>query len=457
MSETSSFRRLSDWSRPILGDGAGFLIGSHGLQLVLRMGSSLIITRLLSPEAYGVVGIISTVFYILQMMSDMGLRTYIVRHENPTDDLLRTVWTIKLIRNSVLFALMFLCAGPIALAFSAPEVETALRVCSFMFLIGGFSTLSMHLAARRRRINLLTSLEIASFFISIVVTIIAAYVLRTYWAIVIAMFVQAFFGLYVSFFIVKGPAVGFRWNREEFRDLWRFWRVIIPSSMISIIITRTDIIFMANYFPIAELGKFTIAATITAALGGLASAYTLRIFFPNFAEANRQAPEKALQAFYGPRRAITALFAFGIGGIIGGAELMVRILYNDLYLGAGLYVAILAVRPLIRLSTFPAEQAIIAKGFVRCTLTANIIRLAWLAVAGPAAFFLFSPIAVIIVISLAEAALIPFYFYMQKKRCIFKLSEEILPLAAALIGAAIGYGCYRFAEALIASGYLPTF
>jgi O-antigen/teichoic acid export membrane protein len=457
LSVVPELRRWRARIRPALGDGSSFLIGAHGAQTFLRLGSNLILTRLLAPEAYGVVGIIMSVTYILQMASDMGLRSYIVRHQDAGPELLQTVWTIRLMRNILLALIMFLGAGLFAQAYNAPDVATALRVASAVFILDALASFGFTLTERNRRVIRLTTVEFIRFLITTATAITAAFFLRNYWAIVISMFAASAFTVFASYFILPGPKVGLRLEKGHFKDLWSYWRYIIPASIITIILTQSDVFLVANFFPIAELGKFTIAATLATTVFGLTQAYTMRVFFPRFAHAHRTAPDTELEVYYGVRRQVTLLFAFGLGGLIGGSELIVKILYNDLYLGAGIYLSILCLRPLARLSTYPAEQAIISKGFIRISLTANVLRLIWVAIAAPTAYFLYGPIAVIIAMSLADVALAPFFLFQQKKFNLLRVGEELLIPLAAGVGAAIGYAAYRGAIAAISAGLIPDF
>ncbi len=443
--------------RPYLGDGSSLLIGLHAATSVLRLGSNLILTRLLAPEAYGVVAIVTSISYVLTMVSDMGLRAYITRHPTADDGLIQTVWTVRLIRNVVLAVIMFAGADFFASLYSAPQVSAAIKVASALFLIDGLASMAFLTSERERRVVRLTLIDFSRFLFVTSVTIVAAYFLRNYWAIVISMFVSSVFSVVVSYTLVKGAPVRFRLNRKHALDLWRFSRYVIPASMISIVLTQTDKFFLAKFFPLAELGKYMLASALAMTVLSIINQYVMRVFYPKFAQTYREEPEKAADVFYSARRQITLLLAFGVGGVIGGAELIVRVLFNDLYLGAGFYLAILCLRPLAKLSSFPAEQAIIAKGYIRIPLLANILRLAWVLVAGPIAYFYMGPLAVVVVMSLTEIVLLPFFWWYQRRRNIMNVSEELFIFGIAAVGFIIGFALDATVHGLIASGRLPSF
>lgn len=443
--------------RPAFGDGTSSLIGLSGLRTILRLGSSLILTRLLVPEAYGVVAILAAIIYILNMLSDLGLAAFITRHKTADDKLLETVWTVRFLRNIVLGAVMFFGADIFAQLYANPDIALAIRVMASIFLIGAFSSLAFETGQRERRVLRISFIEFGQFLIITSVTLVAAYYLRTYWASVIGIIAGAFYLALASYFLIPARPVRFRLDRDHLIDLWRFSRYIIPSSMISIVLMQADKFLVANFFPLAELGKYMLAATITQAVTTLIVDYNMRVFFPLMSQLERDDPSGVLQAFYDSRMRLTLLLAFGIGGLIGGGTLVVQILFNDLYLTAGLYLSIVSLACLGRLITQPAIQALVAKGYVRIVLIANLWRLVWLAVSTPVAYHFSGPLGIVVAIALTEASIIPYLWWRQQGQGIFNLAKEVMILGAAGVGVLIGYAAYRASDALIALGYLPKF
>lgn len=443
--------------RPALGDGTSTLIGLYVLTAFIRFGSNLIVSRLFAPEAYGAIGIIMSISYVLTMVSDLGLRAYVTRHPTAEAKLLQTVWTLRLIRNLVLAGVMFFGASGLAGLYSAPEIATGIRVAAALFLLDGLASLSLFTCERERRIIRLSVVEFVRTLFMTVVTIIAAYFLRTYWAVIISMFAASVYSIVASYRFLPGPPMRLRLNINEAADLWRFSRIIIPASIISIILTQTDKFFLANFFPLSELGKFMLASTIAVTMQGLIAQYVMRVSFPRIAQVMRENPDDAPKMFYSSRRRFMLVMAFCIGGVIGGGELVTQILFNDQYRGAGFYLSIVCLQPLFRLMTAPAQQALIAKGFIRAALTANLVRLAWVFAAGSIAFFQFGPLGVVVVMSLAEAATVPFFWWRQRRFDLFNIKDELMAYGAAGVGAALGLAAQTAAAALVAAGYLPAF
>ena len=449
----AAFARL----RPAFGDGTSSLIGLNGMRTVLSLFSNLILTRLLVPEAFGVVAILISIFYVLNMLTDLGFKAYVTRHETADDDLLKTVWTVRFLRNVLLGMVMMGGANLFAALYNNPQVAPAIRIMASVFFIEAFATLAFETGQRERRVLRISFVDFGRFLTVSITTLVAAYFLRSYWASVIGIFAGSFYLLFASHVLIPSRPIGFRLDREHLIDLWRFSRYVVPSSMIMILLMQADKILVANFATLEELGKYMLAVTITQAVKRLVMEYHGRVFFPLMAQTEREDPASARRVFYRSRLRFAALMAFGIGGLIGGGPLVTQILFNENYVGAGLYLSILSLGLLGGLFASPAMQALVAKGHVRVNLIANILKLVWLAVAIPVAYQGWGVIGVITAFALSEVAVVPYLWGRQIRLGIFDPRYEALLLGAAGLGAVVGYAAWRIATALIELGVLPQF
>src|SRR5947209_19821546 len=108
----SSMLMASGKVGPMLATGAARyvrrlrLTGSSALALntvainALRVVSTVCLTRLLSPNVYGITGVIMSVFYMITMITELGFQPYVVRHERSDEpDFISAVYTIHAIRG----------------------------------------------------------------------------------------------------------------------------------------------------------------------------------------------------------------------------------------------------------------------------------------------------------------------------------------------------------------------
>ena len=93
---------------------------------VIKLGSSLILTRLLNPEAYGIFAILFSFLFMIELMSDVGTIGLLIRHPRGSEvRFVHTVWTVRLIRCAFNFCLIFFGAPVIAAVYQTPVLTSA--------------------------------------------------------------------------------------------------------------------------------------------------------------------------------------------------------------------------------------------------------------------------------------------------------------------------------------------
>ena len=99
-------QRLSERLQSAVTRGVLWTTGGYGVSQVLRLATNLIVTRLLTPEAFGLMAIVDTLLIGAQMVSDTGIvQALVQRKDAPDRNLLNTAWTIHALRGLVLFVL----------------------------------------------------------------------------------------------------------------------------------------------------------------------------------------------------------------------------------------------------------------------------------------------------------------------------------------------------------------
>lgn len=434
------------------------MIGALAVTNVLRIVNNLILTRLLAPEAFGVIGVVTAITVILAMLTDMGFGAFVVRAERGDDShFLSAIWTMRLIRSIILTVLMLTFAGVLAAAFDKPELTAPIRACSFLFLLEGLRSLAPISAVRHRRVSFISVLEFGISLIQMATALAAAAFIRSYWAIVIGMYAGAVANFALSYVLFRGYRHRLLFDREIGRELWAFSRFIIVSSVITVILGQADKAFIGRTLSLDALGLYMLAVSLTAAGQQLVLTYVSRVLFPIYAEAARISRAALADLYYNVRRRMTLTLSFLLGGGIGGGHLIARILFDERYLGAGIFISLLCFGPLFHFTTRPAEQALISLGKTRATVEANVARLAWIVIAAPAGLHFFGIIGLVAAFALIEAAAAPYWWARLAHEGIFKWRDEAAPLAVAALGAVLGFAANELVEYLIASGAVPYF
>ena len=90
--------------------GVGWVIGGQFAMQAWRLASNLVLTRLVAPEAFGLMGLVQVFLFSAQLLSDVGLRGSVIYHaRGDRREFLDTVWTVAVLRGVVLWGVV--CAG----------------------------------------------------------------------------------------------------------------------------------------------------------------------------------------------------------------------------------------------------------------------------------------------------------------------------------------------------------
>lgn len=415
------------------------LVGATAIQNLLRLVSAVILTRILSPEAYGTIAIIMSFFFVITMLTDTGCQAFIIRHTRGLESVfLDAVWTIHVFRGLGSALIAVALAFPVAYFLARPELAILIGIASISLLIDGFVSLSLMTALRTNMVQRLSLLDVFVAAIQFVVAIAAALMLESVWALIIAIITASLVRTLGSYILFPKAVRRFRVDLGITKELWSFSRVIVASSALTLVISQLDRVILAKVMPISDFGVYAVAGTLATAPIVLVHVYTSRILYPMLANVWRTAPTALLECFYASRGIVTYTYLAATGVLIGSAPLVVQILYDPRYEQAGVYVRLLTISTALLMLTKPMNELMVASGRARMTLEMNIVRIAWLVTVMPIGFLNLQAGGVVAALGLVEVPAYLYGSYRLAQSGLYDPSWEII--AFGTIGAGVVAG-----------------
>ena len=430
------------------GSRTGILALTTVGNLVVRTASSMLLPRLLTPSDFGIVGIITAVFFAVEMVTDLGFEAFVIRDSRTGDRHFRDViWTIHAKRGLGLFAAVAIASPAIAWAFGKPVIALPLAVASLILFINGLASLSLMTALRHDKSRELSLLEFGLQILQTTACLLLALWWRNAWSIIAAMLLQSVLRTLCSYAFFHGSAQRIDRDRAISREFLAFSRVILLSSALTLVIGQTDKFILGRLFTLEEFGLYAIALTIASAPLAFGGSYVRRIAFPVYAQTYRQAPGELHKVYYRVRRAVSALYAFGCGGLIGGAPLLVALLYDPRYASSAAFISLLMISTALRLPNTAASELLTAAGNMKRMLGITVVRVVWLAIAIPIGFIMFGTMGIVGAVGLIEVPAMLFCWILLRRLHVLDLRQELLFIALIAAGAAIGF--FGGSEALL--------
>ena len=362
--------------------GSALTAGSFVIAQGLRLASYLVLTRLLFPEAFGLMALVSVVLVGLQMFSDTGIGPAISRSPRGDDPVfLDTAWTINVLRGGLLWLLAAVLAVPLAALWQAPELRQLLPVAGLTLLIAGFNPTRIDTANRHLLLGRLTALDLAAQVIGIAAMVALAAVWPSVWALVVGALIGSAAKLALTWAGLPGPVNRFRWETLAAGELIHFGKWIFLSTVCGFLLAQGDKAILGGYLSLQELGLYNIGYFLASFPALMAGAVVARVMIPLYrARAEGQGTRRLERARWG----LTAGVLLALAAVALAGEPLVQFLYDDRYLAAGAIVTAVALVQMPGIPGMTYDQSALAAGDGRGYFTLIALR----ALAQTAAFLL---------------------------------------------------------------------
>ena len=343
--------------------GGALTAGSYAFTQALRLASNLILTRLLFPEAFGLMALVSVVLVGLAMFSDVGIGPAISQHPRGDDpDFLNTAFTINVLRGAVLWLATCALALPAAWLYGAPELAMLLPVAGLTLLIAGFNPTRIDTANRHLLLGRVTVLDLIAQTIGIVAMILLAVAMKSVWALVLGAILGSCAKLVLTHVGLPGAANRFRWDAEAGRDLIRFGKWIFLSTACGFLLAQGDKAILGAYLPLEQLGIYNIGfflASFPMLLGG---AVTGRILIPLYRDHPPTASAENRARLARLRRGVTLAILSLLAVMAFAGVPLVGLLYDARYAAAVAVVVAVACVQMPAVIGMTYDQAALAAG-----------------------------------------------------------------------------------------------
>ncbi|WP_428937824.1 oligosaccharide flippase family protein [Fontivita pretiosa] len=356
--------------------GAVWTVAGYGASQLLRLGGNLVLTRLLFPEAFGLMALVGVFMQGLAMFSDVGIGPAIIQSRRGEDpDFLNTAWTIQIIRGFVLWLISCLIAWPVAVLYGEPMLVQLLPVAGMTAAIRGFQTTAVSTASRRLCLGNLTLVQLLEQSIGITAMLIWSVVHPSVWALAGSGVISSFVSVLLQFRFLPGHGHRISLEADALRHLLRFGKWIFVSTVMSFLIAQADRLVVAHLSNTRTLGLFAIAATLCSVPLTLALQLSANVVFAGLSRSRidagrgvvRERSRKfCLAAFSALLPIILLLFA--------ASDRIVSILYDQRYAEAAPLLRLLCIGAVGTIVTNLSGAPLLALGDSRSQAILQIVR-----------------------------------------------------------------------------------
>lgn len=426
-----------------------WIVLSHLVSQFIRLGSNMVMTRMLVPEYFGIMVIANTLLVGLAMFSDLGLRQNIIQSSKGEDRVfLNTAWSVQIIRGFVLGLICCVIASGILFinkigfvsvnnVYSTPVLPWVILVLSLNPIISGFESTKLATENRALSLGRITFIELFTQVLGISVMFAWAFFDRSVWALVVGGVCSSFTKTCLSHLVLHGEHNNFHWDKDAIHEIVNFGKWIFLTSILGFFVNNGDRLLLGGLISSGMLGVYSVAIFMVGAIQGIIFKLIGNVTFPALGEIKRLQPERVRELYYKIRRPIDIFCLFSCGFLFLAGQNIIKLLYDDRYIEAGVMLEILALSlAVVRFGV--AGQFFLVLGKPKLLTVVISIRLASIiifVVLGYQYNYVIGAVWGLVVANIPELF---FLMYVKKIINILNVKKELIVLPFFILGLIVG-------------------
>ena len=284
----------------------------YGMQFMV----GIVLARLLSPDDYGLLGLVGIVTVLCTALVNGGFTTALIRKKDATDDDYNTVFICNLGMSLLLYVVVFLCAPLIADFFSREELTPLVRVSSLGLIIGALGMVQQTRLTKRIDFKTQTKITIAATAVSGILGIGMALTGFGVWALVAQQLISQIIST-ILLYIYNRWLPCLRFSIESFHELFGFgWKMMV-SILLDAVWKELYQVVVGKFYNPATLGQYTRAKHYAQLFSQNLTAVMERVTYPVLSSIQDE-KERMVSAYRRMIRTsmfITTVALFSLGAV----------------------------------------------------------------------------------------------------------------------------------------------
>lgn len=419
--------------------------------------SSMVLARLLTPEAFGVVATLNMVITFAEIFTDAGFQRYLIQHEfkdeDDKDKSTNVAFWSNLVMSFVLWGVIAIFNAPLAELVGSPGLGHVLVVACVSIPIAAFSSIQMALFKRSLDFKTLFWRRLATILVPLCVTIPLAFWLRSYWALVIGTIVT---NLVNAILLTVKSIWRPRWyySFSRLKEMFSFCAWSVLDHVLIWCTSYADIFFIGKALNQYYLGIYKTSIVTVGQFTALITASVLPVVLPAISRLQDNLPEmrKTLLKF----QKYTAVLLMPMGmGIFLFRDLVTEVMLGSQWTEAAPFIGIWSLME-VTMIVFARFCSNVYPAVGKPNISV-VSQLLYLVVLVPAVIisgqYGFRPLYITRSLIRLESVLVNFILvYITIKQSPWKMIVNVLPeMLSCLVMAGVAWLLLRFNNSVVLS------
>lgn len=342
-------------------------LGTQGAQLLV----SIILARILMPEAYGVLSLVTVFVSLATVVVETGFGASIIQKKDISKQEIDIIFTFNLSISLALCGILWLCAPLIATYYSNYDyalLTSVVQVYSLILPIGSITSIQSSMIYRNMQFKKFFVVNVLAIIGSSTVGIVSALLGAGVWALVFQQLSAKFFLMITQLFAVSWkPHLNFRFRQAK--ALFRFGGNILFNRLVNMLYNQASSLVIGKHYTSDMLAFYTKGHTFPSIIATNTDYALQKVMFSAYSKVQDDL-KKVREMMRKTIRLSTFLLSPLMFGMLACSENFVRVVLTDKWLPCVPYMQIFCISFFLQPISTTAAQAL--NGIGRSDLTLKL-------------------------------------------------------------------------------------
>lgn len=307
------------------------------LSAVIQFVLSVIIARLVLPEEYGIISVITVFITLADILVNAGFGTALIQQKEIIEDDIVSVFTFSTIVSLLLCVLLMMCAPFIAAFYSEPLIKPVLQIYSLGIWPFAVYGLLRSLLMKNLEFKKMCIVSVSALVISGIAGVIIALAGGGVYALTFQSLINSVLGMCLLFIVTKRH-LRLKINKARTKDLWKYsWKLLV-SNLIGTGYKNIYTLCVPKFFGNRLSGYYNYGRQIPNVIISTLNSTMVTVMFPFFAKEQNNLANVKNRLRKTIRSYCFVSFPIMVG-IMATADLIIYILLGTRWMPAAKYLA----------------------------------------------------------------------------------------------------------------------
>lgn len=340
----------------------------------LRFVRGMILARLLAPQAFGLVALVTLVTGAADAFTQIGVKEAVIQSPHGCDKTyLNAAWWLSFLRGIALYAVALVLSPLLASFYGQPSMVPMLSVALLATVFTGSISTRAYASLREMNYAKWVTINNGGATCGIIVTVVLALFIPSPWALVIGITTESAARCLLSFIVCPFlPRLDF--DRTTLHALLRYARGVFGLGVLAFLYYKTDIFVLGKVSTPEQLGIYTLAYGLVYFPNLFCDAVVSPILMSTFSSLQNDRSQLA-SALLRSSQVLSTLFFPLFTLMACTAPWLLRVVYGPAYSAASHAFAILCASSAIRIIGGSLVTLYFATGRPELNRQASFVRM----------------------------------------------------------------------------------